>query len=656
MKKRLLLLLLPLLLAAASTQPPEKRAGKDYAVFFYVTKFQPGWQGLPDTKTEAEDLKSTLETQYGFEGKLVPNPTRQQIFDEIAAWNNRLGPDDQVLFFFSMHGYYDPESELGYLIAADGLYRDEYFKTWLDYNSLRPYFARCKAKHMLVALDACYSGSFGNIEKAPDHPAYDETQDCQTQIDATFNFRVRQYICAGNKDSKTPGKSLFAAKMLETLRQSSNSDTDGILHFDDLTYALGKVRNPEPVHGTFTGHAPGGEFVFVRKNACAQGAVIDLAEEQTWKIAQNRKEGRIYLDEYPNGRYAQAAMEMEAEKGKVPPKVITPEEKPLIPVEYTPYSIECRFTCESEFDPYVPKIRPLAYSIKDEKLKERVLNNDFDYFEKQLNRPLLLADKKEEYRFYLGYTLFVSKRFSQASQYFNSYWENTKSEYYAPSEYYYACIKFYEGKFDESRKRFQRIENNAVYKEAVSIHILNTWYANKKQEKVIEYGTALIKGGVNKNISEIKGIVGLAYFDMKNYRDALPYLEAAVVDGFGSNDDDILLKLAKTQMELGYFKPAIENFETVSKSNEIKTAQQAKYFLARSYLAIGNKSAARNMLDNVRSMQVDKEIQEEATLNFGKLSYELKLNFEAISALSSLIYHGKYGPEAGYWIDQAQNN
>ncbi|MCB0574596.1 MAG: formylglycine-generating enzyme family protein, partial [Saprospiraceae bacterium] len=38
--------------------------------------------------------------------------------------------------------------------------------------------------------------------------------------------------------------------------------------FDDLTYALGKVRNPEPVHGSFAGHDPGAEFVFVRKNAC----------------------------------------------------------------------------------------------------------------------------------------------------------------------------------------------------------------------------------------------------------------------------------------------------------------------------------------------------------------------------------------------------
>ena len=111
-------------------------------------------------------------------------------------------------------------------------------------------------------------GSFGDIERSPDRPAYNETQDCQTQIDASFNHRVRQYVCAGNKDSKTPGKSLFAAKLLETLRQG-NADADGILHFDDLTYALGKVRSPEPVHGSFAGHDPGGEFVFVWKDACA---------------------------------------------------------------------------------------------------------------------------------------------------------------------------------------------------------------------------------------------------------------------------------------------------------------------------------------------------------------------------------------------------
>ena len=76
MKQLICLAFLPFLLGNSETRP-----GKDYAVFFYVTQFQPGWQGLPDTKTEAETLKTELESNYGFVGKLVPNPTLQKILD-----------------------------------------------------------------------------------------------------------------------------------------------------------------------------------------------------------------------------------------------------------------------------------------------------------------------------------------------------------------------------------------------------------------------------------------------------------------------------------------------------------------------------------------------------------------------------------------------
>lgn len=90
---RALLLLPGLVLLCATTHPPA-RTGKDYAVFFYVAKFQPGWQPLPETEVEAKALKNELESNYGFSCKLVPNPTRQQIRDELAAWNSRIGPND----------------------------------------------------------------------------------------------------------------------------------------------------------------------------------------------------------------------------------------------------------------------------------------------------------------------------------------------------------------------------------------------------------------------------------------------------------------------------------------------------------------------------------------------------------------------------------
>ena len=243
------------------------RTGRDYAVFFYVTDFQSGWAKLPETAGEATLLKTELQANFGFTCESVPNPTRQQILDKIKSYNDRLTTNDQVLFFFSMHGYYDPASDLGYIVAADGLLNDPYYGTWIDYNSLRPYFAKCKAKHILVALDACYSGSFGSRNKSgPDKPAYAEGADCATKVGATFGYSGRQYVCSGNKEAKTPARSLFAAKFLEGLRKGP--DSDGLLYFDDLAYWLGKVKNPEPENGYFTGHQPAGDFVFVRKNAC----------------------------------------------------------------------------------------------------------------------------------------------------------------------------------------------------------------------------------------------------------------------------------------------------------------------------------------------------------------------------------------------------
>jgi formylglycine-generating enzyme required for sulfatase activity len=264
----ILALTLYLLLPDRSAAQAPTRTGKDYAVFFYVTSFKPGWQGLPTTKTEAEDLAKELQTNYGFICQTVSNPTRQQIFDTLSAWNTRIGPNDQVLFFFSSHGYYDPASKLGYLIAADGLSRDEYFRSWLDYNSLRPFFAKCKANNILVALDACHSGSFGNIERSmPDGPDYNKDADCQTRVERAFKYRSRLYVCSGNENARTPGESRFAAKFLGLLRTGA-PNTNGIINFRHLNFTLGDLQNPEPVHGEFTGHEQGGDFVFIPKNAC----------------------------------------------------------------------------------------------------------------------------------------------------------------------------------------------------------------------------------------------------------------------------------------------------------------------------------------------------------------------------------------------------
>lgn len=264
MKPSILLLLL-LGWSAANTQPPA-RTGRDYAVFFYVTAFQPGWTALPETEVEAKTLKTELEVNFGFSCELVTNPTTQQMRQKIREYNARLTKNDQVLYFFSMHGCYVATSDRGYLIGKDGLINDEYGDTWFSYDDLRTDLAPCKARHILLALDACHSGSFGIRTKGkPDAPDYEQAEDCTTRFDKTMRYIGRQYCTSGNKESKTPAKSLFAQQFLEVLRKGGNGKMVG---FDDLQYWLGKVDKPKPEGGTFIGYEPGGDFVFVRKNAC----------------------------------------------------------------------------------------------------------------------------------------------------------------------------------------------------------------------------------------------------------------------------------------------------------------------------------------------------------------------------------------------------
>ncbi len=266
-----LCLLFTLYPGTAHAQSPV-RTGKDYAVFFYVTTFQPGWTTLPETEEEATIIKDELETEFGIQCELIANPTKQQMRQKIREYNGLLTDSDQILYFFSMHGHYSETGDRGYLVGSDGLAADAYGDTWLSYDDLRTDLAPCKAKHVLLALDACHSGSFGIRNKSgPDVPAYDVTEDCATQIGKAMQYSGRQFCTSGNKDAKTPAKSLFAARFLEALRKGG---TGGIVRFDDLEYFLGKIESPRPESGSFRGHA-GGDFVFVRKGNCSivEGAV-----------------------------------------------------------------------------------------------------------------------------------------------------------------------------------------------------------------------------------------------------------------------------------------------------------------------------------------------------------------------------------------------
>ena len=192
-----------------------------------------------------------------------------------------------------MHGHFDKAADRGYLVPADGKIPrlDAYGQTWLSYDDLGSYITKNPAEHVLLALDACYSGAFGDRYKA--------------QLALQHDSRL--YFSSGSREQRTPANSLFAKKWLEALRNGART---GLVTSRDLRYYLGGISYPTPEGGSFTSrHEAGGDFVFLHRSAC-QGSNrsdgTDAAEEQLWAQAQrlDTKEAyAFYLQAYPNGRY-----------------------------------------------------------------------------------------------------------------------------------------------------------------------------------------------------------------------------------------------------------------------------------------------------------------------------------------------------------------
>lgn len=267
---------------------------------------------------------------------------------------------------------------------------------------------------------------------------------------------------------------------------------------------------------------------------------------------------------------------------------------------------------------------------------------DFYFNKKEYAKALTYYDMapagtgatKDEIQFKKGYAYFVSKQFAKAKQLFAPLKENTRSEWYYPSNYYYGCCAFFEGKYDEAQKSFVRCEQSDKYKQLVPYYITQIYAAKKQYDQVISYGGAKAQDSNVKNRPDLNQLVGQAYYEKGDYKKALPYLEYAAKNGSNIRPADYY-QLGYTQYQSGLYKPAIENFEQLSKQDSL-LGQNGLYHLGDSYLRTNNKFAARNAFGQAANMNFDKSVKEDALFNYAKLSYELKYDRDAIDALQRI--------------------
>ncbi len=263
---------------AAAPAAPIIPIPHNYALIFATDDYA-HWPHLTNPISDADALNQALTSLYNFHVEEIRNPTDDQILAKLTEYLHRkFEPQDQLLIFFSGHGYFDPDLGKGFLVPANALsvQDDVGHRSLLSHETVMGYVNRIAATHVVLVLDACFAGTLdrriadGGLRGNPtDFYAHATLPEL---LERKEPKRTRRYITSGGKDFVPDGlpghHSPFISAFLVTLNQAA--DRKGYATLDDIQQGLNTV-NPEPRWGDIQdNNDPGADFLLLTPDAVAQ--------------------------------------------------------------------------------------------------------------------------------------------------------------------------------------------------------------------------------------------------------------------------------------------------------------------------------------------------------------------------------------------------
>jgi formylglycine-generating enzyme required for sulfatase activity len=327
MRQPIFLLLCTLLLATTAPEPTfhaPPRPGKDHALFFAVQDYD-NWTDLNNPIRDAEAIAQQLRTKYEFDDlKIVTNPTLETIQATLNQYLTKTyGSDDQLFIFFSGHGAFNDLTTEGFFIPKAGLKNDPYQNSYLPLTRLERIISNIPCAHILLTIDACYSGTFNEsiaLDKSdPTNPTWrrpgvDPGNGAAKAAWITAKLAKRSRICitSGGKERTSDG--IEHSPLTEAfLKGLANPGEDAILTVEELIAGL-KNLQPGPKTFTFGTHLPDASFLFIQQEKTASSSLQSYEQRQrdiqAWtnaKTANTLDAYSAYLRNFSQGEFRELA-------------------------------------------------------------------------------------------------------------------------------------------------------------------------------------------------------------------------------------------------------------------------------------------------------------------------------------------------------------
>jgi len=237
----------------------------------------------------------------------------------------------------------------------------------------------------------------------------------------------------------------------------------------------------------------------------------------------------------------------------------------------------------------------------------------------------LPARDRQRYDFNMGYALYSSGKTKEAETYLNRV--SNSDTYGSQAKYYLGFIAYQQDDYTKASERFDQI-NDQQLDEKLSYFQADRNFKQGNFEEAISLAQQKLPKADRQETSELSKIIGESYFNLGQYAEAIPYLEAYKgKKGKWSNTDYYLLGYSYYKQE--DYANAIQQFnKIIGGTNSV--AQNAYYHLAECYLKLDKKQEALNAFRNASQMDFSPEIQQDAYLNYARLGYEIGNAYEPV--------------------------
>ncbi len=257
-----------------------------------------------------------------------------------------------------------------------------------------------------------------------------------------------------------------------------------------------------------------------------------------------------------------------------------------------------------------------------------------EWFEK--TDPSTLSQKQRtEYQFKQGYAYFEEKNMEKAEPLFEEV-KKIDGPFQESATYYFAYINYLNKEYKTALANFEKLKGSTTYEASYPYYITSMYYLDERYDDVISYAIPILSSSKQQFEAEMLSLIAASYFAKSDFKKSEQYFREFYAKSKSTTKNNLFIyQYGYSLFQLGQYKESVPVLEQLNTDDVY--LQSGMHTLGRSFLKLNNKEKARSAFFRASRLEFDRVTQEDAWINYARLSYELDFNQQALESTQSFL-------------------